>query len=1034
MQTKNQISLTRKSMVGNMSQKRKTTLKLISIIIMTILFLGNSFPVSATTPADHGKSKPSEFTIWLPWRSAASSSLGVYLGTAGSYGEGKHQNQEYYALDFMLPLNENVYAIATGDVMYAGPTYDLSCGYGNVVMIDHVVGNEHYQSLYAHLSEWNVVTGQHIDVGSSNTPIGKVGNSSCDSGNPVHLHFALFQGASFPNGHINKINATSIVPEPFIGYEVVEGFGLPKNPKWRGPLIAVTALGNSADLSAIKWSSSASQDGSTIGKGQTIALSVDGLPSNVKEVRLTAYYPNWSNGLPSGWPEKVWRILARCWPNIGKSNCSWASNNTKLSYYWDPYSDGLQFDGDWWPSGSNFVNPAYNNSSPNQVCISFDVFDKAGNVAYAPNGVLCGIQGQVSNSFAENFSVSAQTDNSTRLIYVLPLSSPGENIPPSGSWSSPINGQTISSNTVTLTVAASDNAGGSGVREVRWAAKYGGQWYGIGTDYDSPYSINWDWCAAGVQNGDVELGFEVWDNANNKWVYSENGNVNIHINKNYNCDSGGGGSINWSTHFYNGFDHWWDPNNTNNQMCSGSFSQGNLDQNYGNGSPCSGGATDNWVGDYRATVNFLPGNYAFWVDHDDWLKLRVDGREIYSVNGVHSEWKCVDNGYLYLSGNHDVWAILAEQGGDARIKVEWSKNNGVCDLPGAFNKSSPLNGIDEQSVNPNLSWGEASGAKSYSYCIDTTNDNSCDNPNWYGANTATSVNISGLNPGTTYYWQVKAYSQGGAGAEANSGVWWSFTTQSPTPPFNLLMNSSFEEGTDSPLWWVKDAWTMPYSTFEWSSVFAHSGIRSVKISNNTANDARWTQTVNVLPNSTYRLSGWIKTENVAHTLENPINSAYDGGANLSVLIGYYPITPLFGTNDWTYTSMEFNSQSNTQITVATRVGMYGGITTGTAWFDDLKLVLLSTPTCYNLSTSVSPVGGIIYLNPPPNCNNGTQYIHGTVVQPIAYPTSGYTFSGWGGDASGSSNPAMVPMTTNKSVTATFTLNNIYQIYLPLVVR
>src|SRR5690606_5832324 len=147
-------------------------------------------------------------------------------------------------------------------------------------------------------------------------------------------------------------------------------------------------------------------------------------------------------------------------------------------------------------------------------------------------------------------------------------------------------------------------------------------------------------------------------------------------------------------------------------MCSTSFSQGNLDRTYA-GSPCDGNSTiDNWVGDYKATVNFLPGYYAFWVDHDDWLKLKVDGREIYSVNGTHKEWKCVDNDYMYLSGNHNIWAILAEKGGEARIKVEWSKSNGVCDHPGIFSRASPTNGIDEVTISPTLSWGASSGARS----------------------------------------------------------------------------------------------------------------------------------------------------------------------------------------------------------------------------------------------------------------------------------------------------------------------------------
>ena len=45
------------------------------------------------------------------------------------------------------------------------------------------------------------------------------------------------------------------------------------------------------------------------------------------------------------------------------------------------------------------------------------------------------------------------------------------------------------------------------------------------------------------------------------------------------------------------------------------------------------------------------------------------------------------------------------------------------------------------------------------------------------------------------------------------------------------------------------------------------------------------------------------------------------------------------------------------------------------------------------------------------------------MQLTAVPASGYVFSGWGGDASGTTNPLTVTMNANKSITATFTLSS-----------
>ena len=61
--------------------------------------------------------------------------------------------------------------------------------------------------------------------------------------------------------------------------------------------------------------------------------------------------------------------------------------------------------------------------------------------------------------------------------------------------------------------------------------------------------------------------------------------------------------------------------------------------------------------------------------------------------------------------------------------------------------------------------------------------------------------------------------------------------------------------------------------------------------------------------------------------------------------------------------------------------------------------------------------GSINKNP-----NQTSYAYGTSVQLTAVPTSGWYFSGWSGDASGSVSPVTVNITGNKSVTATFTEN------------
>ena len=58
------------------------------------------------------------------------------------------------------------------------------------------------------------------------------------------------------------------------------------------------------------------------------------------------------------------------------------------------------------------------------------------------------------------------------------------------------------------------------------------------------------------------------------------------------------------------------------------------------------------------------------------------------------------------------------------------------------------------------------------------------------------------------------------------------------------------------------------------------------------------------------------------------------------------------TFDWTYVATEFTNVSRTSVTVAARLGYYGQLTSGTAWFDDLKIEEIST-TAYQHQTGDS---------------------------------------------------------------------------------
>ena len=154
-------------------------------------------------------------------------------------------------------------------------------------------------------------------------------------------------------------------------------------------------------------------------------------------------------------------------------------------------------------------------------------------------------------------------------------------------------------------------------------------------------------------------------------------------------------------------------------------------------------------------------------------------------------------------------------------------------------------------------------------------------------------------------------------------------------PVNLIENASFEKAVnDGPAGWKQQ-------TYREKGEFKYveggrTGKRAVMLSSEGGADIGWLTSVPVKPRSKYKLTGWIKTENV------------EAGSGKGAMLNLHNIQPsqtraVTGTKDWTRVEVVFDTGERAAVEINCLLGGWG-LSTGKAWYDDVRLELLSTKT------------------------------------------------------------------------------------------
>lgn len=132
------------------------------------------------------------------------------------------------------------------------------------------------------------------------------------------------------------------------------------------------------------------------------------------------------------------------------------------------------------------------------------------------------------------------------------------------------------------------------------------------------------------------------------------------------------------------------------------------------------------------------------------------------------------------------------------------------------------------------------------------------------------------------------------------------------------------------------------TSFSRDNDIKYSDIKSYKIENEEYNDAMFCETVKVKPNTPYKVTCMVKTENVKNEEEK-----YTGGAQISIRDTTECSKSVIGTTDWTMLTLMFNSKNRTSVDVGFRLGGYEEMSKGTAWFSDFKIEEGSLDNDYN---------------------------------------------------------------------------------------
>lgn len=131
---------------------------------------------------------------------------------------------------------------------------------------------------------------------------------------------------------------------------------------------------------------------------------------------------------------------------------------------------------------------------------------------------------------------------------------------------------------------------------------------------------------------------------------------------------------------------------------------------------------------------------------------------------------------------------------------------------------------------------------------------------------------------------------------------------------------------------TKAEYNQGISKFSRDKEITYSYDYSYKIESSSFNDAIFYKEIEVKPNTPYRLSCMVKTDQVENEKEKS-----NSGAQIAIVDTRECSNSIIGTNDWQKLEFIFDSKNREKIQIGFRLGGNDSNSKGTAWFSDFKL-------------------------------------------------------------------------------------------------